>query len=77
MFAEELNVAGQAGVVRQQMAEADFSGVIARLAAHHEAGQPFANRIVEVQFATLYQQHGHGGGGCYFGEAGYIVDSVG
>lgn len=59
------------------MAEADFPGAVAGLATYHEAGQPFANRIVDVEFAALDKQHGHGGGGDYFGEAGHVVDRVG
>ena len=72
--AEELDVAGKAGAVGQQMAELDTVCGVGGGAADNEAGEHLAEERVEVKETALVELHGHGGSGDDFADAGQIED---
>ena len=75
--AEEFDVTGKAGVVREQVAQGDLASVFLGRSADDEAGEQFAEGCVEVELATLIEEHGCGGCGDDLGEAGNVEDGVG
>ncbi len=74
--AEEFDIAGQAGVVRQQMTKGDIASMLCCCAADDEAGQQFAQRRIEIEDAALVEQHGSGRRGNNLGDAGDVEDGV-
>ena len=74
---KKLDVAGQAGTVREQHAEGDALFAAAGLHADDKAGEDVAEAGVEVETAARVEEHGSGGGGDDFGEAGEIEDGGG
>ena len=74
--AKELHVAGQPGVVRQQVAQLHMAGLVTGSAARHKAGQQLAQRRIQIEQAALVEQHGRSRGGHDLGEAGHVVDGL-
>jgi len=77
VIAEELNVTGKSGVVREQVTEGDETRVRAGRATDDEGGKQFAERQIEIEQASLVEEHSGGGSGDDFGEAGNVKDSIG
>jgi len=77
VIAEELNVTGKAGVVREQVTEGDATRLRAGRATDDEGGKQFAKRQIEIEQSALVEEHGGGRGGDDLGEAGDVKDSIG
>ena len=69
---EEPQIAGESRGMREQGAERDVVPVRVGSGAGGEFRQDFGERRFEPEYASVVEQHGDGGGGHDFGDAGQI-----